>query len=129
MASYICGIIGYVVSILHHLFFMLLPATKIDSRVSILDIVLLVIEIMLTSLPLKLYFTGTDTDKVPSPPRIPDPERIVNKMSLGSITINPRLLFQVFGAITVSALALALIFRIYTYVRLWETGERERGNI
>jgi hypothetical protein len=65
MASYICGIIGYVVSILHHLFLyvgpagdsramlmhysMLLPATKIDSRVSILDIVLLVIEIMCAS--------------------------------------------------------------------------------
>lgn len=75
-----------------------------------------------TSLPLKFYFTGAHTYRKP-------PVEIINKMCLGSITINPRLLFQVFGAITVSALALALIFRISTEVLLWQTGGRERGHI
>ncbi|KAJ7823200.1 hypothetical protein B0H14DRAFT_3146099, partial [Mycena olivaceomarginata] len=72
---------------------MLLPATKIDFRVSIVDIVLVVLEIISTSLPLGFYWTGDQTDY---PERQP-PVQVINKMGLGSITINPRLLFQVFG--------------------------------
>ncbi|KAJ7258315.1 hypothetical protein C8J57DRAFT_1645492 [Mycena rebaudengoi] len=119
MGSYICGIIGYGLLILHHISFPLLSAKKkINFLISVLDLGLILIEIALTSLPLAIYFTSTGTD------RSPDPNAwiYVNEMNLGSITINPHMFFQVFGAITVSALGLSLIFRISTLAKKCELG-------
>ncbi|KAK7014398.1 hypothetical protein R3P38DRAFT_1450584 [Favolaschia claudopus] len=111
MPSYIAGVIGHGLLILHHISFAVLSVKmKINSLILTLDTVLILVEMGLISIPLMIYFTATGTDKMPNW----NARSYVTELNLSLVTINPEVCFRVADSITLCALALCLAFRVYT---------------